>query len=114
LQFSSLEEFTKAGGLDYVYDYYQKRASEFGFSNDLYDCTMFTLTRNAIRANDYNQFNTFVNEFNKIVFFQRLRVGRSCSIAEFYLENKQYDKAIDLFTLLVEKHPNSERLLNGL
>lgn len=114
LQFSSLDEFTKAGGLDYVYDYYQKRASEFGFSNDLSDWTMFTLTRNAIRANNYSQFNTFVNEFNKTGFLQRLRVSRSCSIAEFYLENKQYDKAIDLFTLLVEKHPNSERPLNGL
>jgi len=114
LQFSSLEEFTKAGGLDYVYDYYQKRASAFEFSNDLTDWTMFTLTRNAIRANDYNQFNTFVNEFNKTGFLQRLRISRSCLIAEFYLKNKQYDKAIDLFTLLVEKHPNSERPLNGI
>jgi len=114
LQFSSLEEFSKAGGLDYVYDYYQKRASEFGFPKELSDWTMFTLTRNAIRANDYNQFNSFVNEFNETGFLQRLRVSRSCSVAEFYLKNKQYDKAIDLFTLLAEKHPNSERPLNGI
>lgn len=75
---------------------------------------MFTLTRNAIRANDYNQFNTFVNEFKKAGFLQRIRVSRSCSIAAFYLKNIQYDKAIDLFTLVVEKHPNSEIPLNGL
>lgn len=114
LQFNSLEEFSNAGDLDYVYDYYKKRASEFGFSKDLSDWTMFALTRNAIRANDYSQFNSFVNEFNKTGFLQRLRVSRSCAIAEFYLKNKQYDKAIGLFTLLVEKHPNTERPLNGL
>lgn len=114
LQFNSLEEFSNAGGLEYVYDYYQKRASDYGFSNDVSDWTMFTLTRNAIRANDYKQFNAFVNEFNKTGFLQRIRISRACSIADFYLENKQYDKAIDLFTLLVEKHPNSERPLNGM
>lgn len=114
LQYTSLEEFSNAGGLDYVYDYYQKRALEFGFSKDLSDWTMFTLTRNAIRANDYNQFNTFVNKFEETGFLERLRVSRSCSIAAFYLKNKQYNKAIDVYTLLVEKHPNSERPLNGL
>jgi predicted alpha/beta superfamily hydrolase len=114
LQYTSLEEFSNAGGLDYVYEYYQKRALEFGFSKDLSDWTMFTLTRNAIRANDYNQFNTFVNKFEETGFLERLRVSRSCSIAAFYLKNKQYNKAIDVYTLLVEKHPNSERPLNGL
>ena len=114
LQFNNLEEFSKAGGLDFVYNYYQKRASDFGFTNNLSDWTMFSLTRNAMRANDYNQFNTFLNEFKKTGFLDRLRVSRSCSIAEFYLEYKQYDKALDLFTLLAEKHKDSERPLKGL
>ncbi|QCX39053.1 hypothetical protein FF125_16125 [Aureibaculum algae] len=114
LQFNSLEEFSNAGGLDYVYNYYQKRASEFGFSKDLSDWTMFTLTRNAIRANDYNQFNNFVNDFKSTEFISRLRVTRACSIAEFYLKHNEYDKAIKLFLFLAEKHPNSERPLNGL
>lgn len=35
-------------------------------------------------------------------------------IAEFYLENNQYDKSIELFKLLAEKHPNAERPLKGL
>ncbi len=114
LQFDNLDEFINSGGLGYVYDYYQKRALKFGFSKELSDWTMFSLTRNTIRADDYKQFEILVNEFSKTGFISRLRVSRACSIAEFYLENKQYDKAIDLFTLLVEKHPNSERPLNGL
>ena len=114
LQFSSLEEFTKAGGLKYVYDYYEQRAKRFGFSSDLTNWTMFSLTRNAMRANDYDQFDTFVNEFEKTKFIGEIRVSRACSIAEFYLKNKQYDKSIALFTYLTEKHPDSERTLNGL
>ena len=114
LQFNNLDEFTKSGGLDYVYDYYQKRALKFGFSEELSDWTMFSLTRNAIRANNYKQFEVLVGEFNKTEFIGRLSVGRACSIAEFHLQNKQFDKAIELFKLLAIKHPNSERPLNGL
>lgn len=114
LQFNSLEGFSKAGGLTYVYSYYQKRASQFGFPTDLSDWTMFSITRNAIRANDFKQFEKLVNEFKPTEFISRLRVSRACAIAEFYLQNKEYDKAIDLFTLLAEKKPNSERPLNGL
>lgn len=114
LQFSDLQEFTKAGGLDYVYDYYEKRASQYGFPKDLSDWTMFTLTRNAIRAEDYNQFDIFVNEFQKTNFLSRLRISRAYSIGDFYLKNGQYNKAIEIFNLLAEKHPTDERPLNGL
>ncbi|GAA4272938.1 alpha/beta hydrolase-fold protein [Aquimarina gracilis] len=114
LQFSTIEEFKNSGGLDYVYDYYKKRSSQFGFPTDLSDWTMFSLIRNAIRANDFKYFETFINEFQKTGVIERLRVNRSCLIAEFYLKNKQYNNAIELFSLLAEKHPNSERPLYGL
>jgi len=114
LQFSSLEAFTKAGGLPYVYEYYKERATQFGFSSQLTKWTMFTLTRNAIRANDYTQFDTFVNAFKNTKFIGELRVSRACSIAEFYAKNKHYEKAIALFTYLNKLHPDAERPLNGL
>lgn len=114
LQFNNLEEFTKAGGLNYVNEYYEKRALDYGFSRNLSDWTMFSLTRNAIRANDYSQFDVFVNEFKKTGFLERININRSCSIAEFYLENKQYDKSIEIYSLLADKYPNSELPLIGL
>jgi len=114
LQFNNLKEFANIGGLDYVKKYYKKRALDYGFSSDLSDWTMFSLTRNAIRANNYAQFNLLVNEFKKTGVLERIKVNRSCLIAEFYLENKQYEKAIEIFTLLAEKYPNSERPLIGL
>lgn len=114
LQFNSLGEFLGAGGLDYVTDYYEKRALKFGFSNELSDWTMFSLTRNAIRAGNFEQFGLLESGFRKTGFIERLRVNRSCVIAEFYLSNDQYDTAIELFLLIAEKHPHAERPLNGL
>ena len=114
LQFNNLEEFINVGGLNYVNEYYKKRALDYGFSSNLSDWTMFSLTRNSIRANNYKQFDTLINEFTKTNFINRIRVDRACLIAEFYLKNKQYYKSIEIFTILVEKHPNSERPLKGL
>ena len=114
IQFNNLEEFLNSGGLDNVYSYYQNRASDYGFSNDLSDWTIFSLIRNAMRANDFKQFDTIYNEFKPTGFLERLSINRSCSIVEFYLENKEYNQALDLFTLLSEKHRNSERPLVGL
>ncbi len=114
LQFNSLKEFSNAGGLPYVYEYHQKRANQYGFTPQLSDWSMFSLTRNAMRADDYQQFDAFVNEFRSTNYISRLSLGRASSIAEFYVKNKQFDKAIVLFTMLIEKHPDSERPLNSL
>ena len=114
IQFNSLEDFSKAGGIKYVHEYYQKRALKYGFSNQPSDWTMFSITRNAIRENNFEQFDILVNEFSKTNFIERLRISRASSIAEFYLQNKHFEKALELFNLLSEKHPNSEIPLNGL
>lgn len=114
LQFDNLNEFNKFGGLPYVYNYYQKRANQYGFPTDLSDWTMFSITRNAIRADDFKEFEKLISEFKSTEFISRLSITRACSIAEFYLKHKEYDKAINLFLFLAEKHPKSERPLNGL
>lgn len=114
LQFNTLLEFQNAGGLDHVYAYYRKRALKYGFSEKLSDWTMFSLSRTAIRANDYKTFDNLVSVFEKTDFLSRLRVHRSSSIAEFYAKNKNYAKAITLLKELAENHPKSERLMKGL
>ena len=114
LQFNSLEEFSQAGGIEYVYDYYKKRSLDYGFPNQLSDWTMFSIVRNAIRANAFEQFDKLLNEFSKSGFIERLRISRAIEIARYYLDNKNFEKAIELFNLLNEIHPNSERPLKGL
>lgn len=75
---------------------------------------MFNLTRNAMRANDYTQFDVFVKEFRETNFLKRLRINRAISIANFYLQNNQYEPALKIYTLLMEQHPDSAKPLNGL
>jgi len=114
LQFSSLDEFLEAGGLPYVYAYYKKRAEKYGFPAELTDWTMFSITRNAMRANNLGHFEKLVEEFRSTGYIKRLRVNRACSIAEFYLENKQPAKARELFMEITEASPGSSRALNGI
>ena len=114
LQFNTLEAFEKAGGLPFVYDYYKKRAFLYGFLQQPSDWTMFSLARNAIREDDFEQFDILMNAFENSLFLERLRLSRACEIAEFYLEHKQFEKALNLFKLLAEKYPESQRPLLGL
>ena len=114
LQFNSLEAFKKAGGIFFVYNYYQKRAALYGFPDKPSDWTMFSLSRNAIRANNFREFDALVNAFESTHFIERLRLSRACEIADFYLQHKRFEKALKLFNLLAEKHPNLGRPLIGL
>lgn len=114
LQFNTFEEFTKAGGLSYVNEYYRQRSKKFGFSPELSDWTKFTIIRNAMRANNYEQFDSFVSKFISDEFIGQLRGSRPYSIAEFYLKHKEYEDAINILKILVDKYPNSERPLNSL
>lgn len=114
LQFNNLSAFKERGGLPYVYDYYEERAKQFGFSPKLSDWTMFSLTRNAIRAEDYEAFNNLFEEFKSTDFINRLRMDRACSIADFYLKNKKQKKAISIFQSLAKNNPNTIRPLEGL
>lgn len=114
LQFNSLEEFIQSGGLPFVYDYYKKRASRYGLPNNLTDWTMFSLVRNAIRANNFEHFEKLAREFESTGYLKRLRTNRACSIAEFYLENQKTSKARELFFEITEKNSQSERALKGI
>ncbi len=114
LQFSKLEEFRNAGGLPYVFNYYDLRSKLFGFQPEVTDWTMFSLTRNAIRENDLEQFELFVDEFMESDFLSRISINRSISIANYFLENNKYEQALKVFNLIAEKHPKSDRPLNRL
>jgi tetratricopeptide (TPR) repeat protein len=114
LQLNTLEEFTKAGGMAYVNDYYKQRSKEFGFSPEIPNWTKFTIIRSAMRANNYDQFDVFTTKFKTDDFIGQLRGNRPYSIGEFYRKHQEYEKAIDIFKILVNKYPNSERPLNSL
>ncbi len=114
LQFKNLEELLKAGGIPYVRNYYIERANQYGFSPEITRWTKFTIIRNAMRADSFSHFESFMKEFGTKEFIGELRINRACSIAEFYLKHQKAKKSLDLFSFLFEKNPNSQRVLKGL
>lgn len=110
----NLDHFNELGGMEYVYDYYKKRSERYGLSTEMSPFTKYNLTRGAIRANDFNQFEAFVSEFGDHELVRQLRVNWACTIAEFYLENKEYQKAKDMLLFISSLHPEEARPFKGI
>ncbi|MCQ0111683.1 alpha/beta hydrolase-fold protein [Zhouia amylolytica] len=116
LQVDNLSQFIDAGGLDYAYSYAKERALRYGFSSDLSLWSRYTIIRSTLRAEDYNHFKDFMEVFNpENNLIQELIDGNrdyaASGIAKFYEKNNRYDKAIEIYRLLIKKSPNSENLL---
>lgn len=114
LQFVTFDEFVSHGGIDYVVDYYEKRASQFGFSSQIPLWTKFSIIRSAIRADNYGEFIRYAEEFINTSLINNLRNNQPYSITDYYLKNKNYDKAIEIYQILLEKNPDSVKALNEL
>jgi predicted alpha/beta superfamily hydrolase len=114
LQFVTFDEFTKNGGITYVNDYYKQRAEQFGFSPEIPQWTKFSIIRSAIRANKYLEFDVYASKFITDDFIGGLRGDQPYEITDFYIDNKGYDKAIDIYKILINKQPESKKPLNGL
>lgn len=107
IQFNTLDEFNNSGGLDFVYNYYKKRAQEYSFSPEPTPWTMFSIIRTAMRADNYEQFDALFKEFESSGFLSKIRISRAISIGDFYYQNKQINRCIDILTQLSERHVNS-------
>lgn len=113
LQVDNLQEFIDSGGLEYANSYTKERSRQYGFPPNLSTWSKYTIIRSAIRAGDYTNFETFTNEFLSPELIGDLD-GRALDIAAFYEKDLKYDKAIGIHTILLEKHPDSERLLTNM
>jgi len=114
LQFKNLEKYHQAGGMKYIEDYHKQRAQKYGFPPELTSWTKFTLIRNAMRADDFNQFEIFMKAFNSETFIVGLRGTRPYGIAEYYEKHKKFNKAIDIYNLLMENNPDLAQPLKSL
>ncbi|TJY35965.1 alpha/beta hydrolase-fold protein [Pontimicrobium aquaticum] len=116
LQPNNLKKFINAGGLDYAYQYTKERAKRHGFSPELSLWSKFTIVRSAMRADNFYHFETLLNALNKQELIQGLmndnRDYAISNFAAFYEKNNRYKEAIELYDLLLKKHPDSERLLS--
>lgn len=114
LQFKTLQEYHRAGGMKYVLDYHKQRSEKYGFSSELSNWTKFTLIRNALRVDDFKQFEVFMKAFSSQSFIETLRGRRPYEIAKFYEKNKSYTKAIEIYKILMNKNPTQTQPLKSL
>jgi len=114
LEFKNINAFNKKGGLNYVNEFYKKRAQRYSISRNMGYRGMYLLVRLAIRENDYPTFDLLINEFKGSGFIENLRSWQSNTCAELYLKHHKADKAIDLFNIIVKNNPENARVFNGL
>lgn len=113
LQVDNMNKFLHLGGVKYAYDFFKKRAVLYGFDQEPTTWSKYTILRSAIRAEDYRQFQLFANELLNDDFIIELD-GRAFDIASFYEKNKDHNKALYIYNILLEKHPDSEKLLTKM
>ncbi len=114
LQVDDLSLFLEQGGVEYAINYYQKRSELYDFSPELTTWTKFTIIRSAMRAGEFERFSEFIDQLKLMEFIGELASQRIFNIAEFYERNDHFNEAISLFEILLEKHPQSERIINKL
>jgi tetratricopeptide (TPR) repeat protein len=114
LQFNSLTEFKDKGGIAHVYEYYKGRAERFGFSEDLPPWTMFSLSRSAIRADSFTDFESLMNEFKGKGMINNIRLSRAMSLASYYSKNNKDNEALRIYEQLLTKNSDSALLQNTI
>ena len=110
---NNLQKFINEGGVEYAKKHAQERAKRYGFSPELSLWSRFTIVRSAMRANDFYHFETLLNSLGKEDLVSGLVENRDYAVADFatfYEKNHRYKEAIELYDLLLKKHPDSETL----
>lgn len=114
LYYKNLEEFENVGGLQYFNEYYKVRHEKYGKELEPSNFSKYDVVRLAIRANNFEVFKDLFKQMGGVNLLKELKASRACEIAEFYLENSDRIKSNELFKLILENNPNSERALDGL
>lgn len=112
---NNLQKFLAAGGMDFAYEHAEQRAKKYGFSPELSLWSRFTIVRSAMRADDFEQFETLLNALDKKTFIKELVENRDYAVSQmaaFYEKHHRFQEAIALYDLLLKKYPDLERLLN--
>lgn len=112
LEFQSISDFNKKGGLQYVKEYYKKRAKRYNVSEEIGQWERYLLVRLAIRENHFPTFELLMNEFEG--FSQNLRDWQIYPCADLYMNNNKPQKAIALYTIAITRNPENARALNAL
>jgi len=111
LKFSSFKEYQKAGGYQYVVDFYKKYGQKYGISSDIHFRTKINLLRIAMRADAYKEFTFLIAELDYFLI-DYIRDFRYVNYGEFYLKHNNTKAAFTLLEKGIKDYPWSARVLN--
>lgn len=114
LHIPTFKGFIENGGVPYIKSYYKERAKQFGFPSGLSEWTKFSILRAALRANKYAEFDAYAKQFISFELINTIRNNQPYELTRFYIKNKGYEKAINIYKMLVNKHQKSPRPLTKI
>lgn len=114
LEFNSIGDYKKAGGFEYVNEYYQQRAQRYGLPAEISSEGMFFLVKLGLEEDHYLTFEFFMNEFKNMGFLDGVNLGWASRYAEFYLKHDEPAGAIDVYRFLMNKFPEEARPIHGM
>lgn len=114
LEFNDLASYEKAGGFDYVMEYYRQRAKKYGLPADVPQEGQFFLVRLGLDANHFPTFSTMMDAFFDKELMEETNLGWGSRYAEFYMTHDHPEGAIKVYQKLIERFPDQARPLNGL
>ena len=110
----SFAEYKQKGGLAYIRNYYKERATRFGFKPEVGGWTLFTLVRSAARANQFEQYQQLMKDFESENFIGKIRLSRALQVLNVYMSHQQPANALKYYKKLEEKNADSPRLHNAM
>ena len=75
---------------------------------------MFSLSRSAIRADSFTDFESLMNEFKGKGMINNIRLDRAMSLASYYPKYNKYHDALYIYEQLITKNSNSAGLQNAI
>ena len=113
IRYYSLNEYNNAGGITALKELYKNRGERYQISKEVHSDTKRYLFLLAVRENDFSAFVKFEKEFPSfLTSFSRDNMFER--FGQFYVENNEYNRAINYYKIGVQKFPNSTRLYNQL
>ena len=116
LEFTSMEEFNKLGGIDYLEKFYEERARKSAIKDDekAKHATRRNLTLTAISEDNYAMFDFLFEKFKADSLLEESFPAHINAYAQFYLKNNKTDKALEIVNFLIKKDTESAMAFNSL
>lgn len=114
LEFKNVNDFYEKGGINYVQEYYEKRAKRYNISKEMGQWDKYILVRLALRENHFSTFDLLMNEFKKSDFVNNLQDWQIYDCANLYLNNNKHQEAIELYNIIVKNNPENAQAHNAL